>query len=196
MDAMRLDLAPMTADAFLRWNEGREPKHELVDGVPVMMTGTTRAHNAVAVNVVLSLAPQVRSRGCDVSTSDFATRTGDYQVRYPDVVVDCGAGEPGDLAATEPVLVVEIASPSTREFDAVGKLAEYQSVPSIRYVLLVKPDVVDVASYERGEAGWSLTRFRGLDDVVPLAGLDASLPLAALYEGLSPVVLPPLRPVG
>lgn len=177
----------MTADEFLDWHASlAEGRWELIGGVPVeMMTGARRRHNLVAVNTTVALLTCLRGRGCDVMASDAAVRISDLQVRYPDVVVDCGEGEPDDLAAREPVLIVEIASPSTREFDAVRKLREYQSLPSSRYVLLIEPDEVDVQFYTRTEGGWTLTQHRDLGDVLPLPALGTELPLAEVYEGLT-----------
>lgn len=187
----------MTADEFLEWNQAREGhvgRWELIDGVPMqMMVGARRAHNVLTSNLVASLVPKMRPSECDVMSSDAAIRVSDFQVRYPDLLVDCGEGGPDDLAATEPVLVAEVASPSTRSFDVVRKLREYQSVPSIRYILLIEPSVIDVQAYARDGGDWTVTQYRALDDVIELSGLGTALPLADIYEGLNPDPGPPLQ---
>ena len=189
MKPLRAD-DPMTADAFLEWNqdrEGHEGRWELVDGVPIrMMVGARRIHNLVTTNLVVSLSAGLHGGECDVMSSDAAVRVSDIQVRYPDVVVDCGAGEPDDLAAREPILVVEVASPSTREFDAVRKLREYQSILSIAYVLLVEPSEVDVQLYTREAGGWRFSLHQDLGEVLDLPKLGSSLALSDIYRGIRP----------
>jgi Uma2 family endonuclease len=194
MQAMRLDLAPMTADEFLPWAVRQEEKYELVRGVPVrMMTGAARNHNLVKTNCTIAIGTRLRGSGCQTSSSDMAVRTGPNQVRYPDLVVDCAKGGPDDLATAEPVLIIEVASPSTEEFDALDKLAEYKSVASIQYVLLIQPRIVSVALHAREAEGWSLTRFTRPDDVITLPALGIELPLAEVYAELSPIILPDFR---
>ena len=178
----------MTADEFLEWNQRREGhvgRWELIDGVPMqMMVGARRAHNVVASNLVIRLGSDLRGGGCDVMSSDAAVRVSDLQVRYPDLVVDCGEGTPDDLAAAEPVLVAEVASPSTRGFDAVRKLREYQSVPAIAYIVLIEPSAIDVQVYAREGDGWQVTQYRSREDVIDLPRLGTILPLSDIYEGI------------
>jgi Uma2 family endonuclease len=71
----------------------------------------------------------------------------DYE---PDALVNCGAPlDPDSLAATNPVVVVEVLSPSTQAVDAGDKLADYFRVPSIRHVLLVRTRRREVVHHAR-----------------------------------------------
>lgn len=186
-------IARMDLDAFLAWQAGQGVKHELVDGIAVMMTGGTRAHGLIAVNVLAFLRRALRGGPCLPNTSDFKLVTPGGNVRYPDVSVDCArpGGAPlglGDLAAAAPVLVVEVLSASTGFYDRHAKLEDYKSVPSMRHVLLVWQEEPRAALWSRvaGPAGevWTHEALRGLDAEVPLPALGLALPLAEVYDGV------------
>ena len=195
MDARRFDKDPMTVEEFLDWHQYQEERYELVQGIPVrMMTGARQDHNLAITNLVVSLDGRARPRGCRTTSSDTAVRTVADQVRYPDVVLDCGPMDPTFLAASEPKLVVEVASPSTRDFDLADKLDEYRRTPGLDYVLMVEPAVIDVTLHARTADGWTITKHLFLDAVVEMPGIGVSLPLTEIYEGLSPEPRTPLQP--
>ena len=116
----------MTAEAFLDWCLGQEGRWELVDGVPVAMAGARRGHDLIVVNALTSLRPALRGGPCQPFTGDFAVRIPNGNIRRPDVGVDCGPVDLNGLTATDPRLVIEVLSPSTRTFDAIGRLREYR----------------------------------------------------------------------
>ena len=106
-------------------------------------------------------------------------------VRRPDVGVHCPPFDSNALFAATPVLVVEVFSPSTRSVDLARKLGEYWSVPSMRLVLLIEPDMPQVTFWWRTEHFWDSRVFEGLDEVVEMTELNLHLTLADIYEGLS-----------
>ena len=184
----------MTAEAFLDWCLGQEGRWELVDGVPVAMAGAKQVHDRVVVNALMALGSQLRGGPCRPTTGDVAVAIPNGNIRRPDLGVDCGRFEPESLTATDPRLVIEVLSPSTRTFDAIGKLREYQRVPGLLHIILVDPDEPRVWHWRRPANGsWSDLLLEGLDAVVELPDLGATLALRDLYEGLT--FRPRLRPV-
>jgi Uma2 family endonuclease len=181
--------ANMTIPEFLRWQELQEDRYELVDGEPVphrMMTGVSQRHDRVTFNTLLLLGIQLRGRTCRATTADVAIRIPGRSLHRPDAAVDCGPLRDADYTAGEPVLVVEVLSPSTRQIDRFRKLEEYKSVASIRHILLVEPSVPAAKLYSRGDGDvWTSADIIGLDAIVRISDLDRSLPTRELYEGLS-----------
>ena len=197
MEARRFDRDPMSVEEFLDWHQYQEERYELVQGTPVrMMTGARQDHNLATANVTVSLFAQLRGGGCRTTASDTAVRTL-TGVRYPDVTVDCGPFDAQALAASAPVLVVEVSSPSTRATDMHEKLDEYRATPGLRYVIQIEPTVIDVTLHERAadDAAWAVRRHFYLSDVIRLPELNAELTLADIYAGLSPASRTPLHPV-
>lgn len=106
---------------------------------------------------------------------------------YPDAAVYCGPIQtrPGAAdVALNPTLLVEVLSPSTREYDCGDKLAACQKLPSLRHVLLIESEEARVVLHSRGGRSWMQTVVEGLDADVALAALQITLPLAELYAGV------------
>ncbi|MDP4022149.1 Uma2 family endonuclease [Methylobacterium sp. NEAU 140] len=178
---------PMSVAAFFAWAETQAERYELVGGVPVrMMAGARNVHDDIVVNLLALLRGALRGSGCRPFTGDGSVETLPGQIRRPDVGVDCGARDPAAMQAAEPRLVVEVLSPTTRDFDAFAKLAEYKTVASLTHILLVEPNAAEIRLWSRGADGaWAEARVAGLDAAVALPGLGLSLPLAEIYDGVS-----------
>jgi Putative restriction endonuclease len=123
--------APTDPDAFLRWNEGREGKRELVKGrVVEYVINVTRAHVRIVTRLLIELASKLDPKRFEAYTVDIGLKTPDG-VRYPDLVVDVAGGDGKDLAVTAPVLVCEVLSPSSIVRDTVEKQRDYTGIPSL-----------------------------------------------------------------
>ena len=182
-----------TPDEFFAWQERQEDRYELVGGVPVrMMAGTSNRHDDIVVNLVGMLRDLLRGMPCRPFTGDGAVETYPGQIRRPDAGVDCGRRDPNGYRAAEVRLVVEVLSPSTRDFDAAFKVPEYRSVPSLDYILLVEPNAPEVVLWSRDETrAWTERRIDGLPGSVDLPALGITLALADLYEGVEFPATPP-----
>jgi Uma2 family endonuclease len=176
-----------TVDEFFAWAERQQDRYELVNGRPLrMMAGAKNVHVDIVVNVLLALGPQLRGSGCRPFTGDGAIETYPGQIRRPDVGVDCGRRDPEGYKAAGPRLVMEVLSPSTRDFDSIGKLDEYKRIDGLDYILFVEPNAPLVSVWSRGEdSQWRDSRIEGLDATVDLPKLGASLDMRALYDGVA-----------
>lgn len=176
----------MTAAEFLDWEPDVEEKFELIGGVPRMMTGASRRHDRIVVNVLRELSTKLRGSRCRAFTSDLAVVTGPDQVRRPDVGVECVDKEPDALRAAENIrLVVEVLSPSTRAFDLVGKVEEYKALAGLDAILLLDPDRPQASLWVGQEGSWSFRMQAGLDAAIELPSLGLRLALRDVYDGLT-----------
>ena len=183
MDAISIE--PVSADQFMTWVVGREQRFELVDGQIVMMAGTGRRHDRIVVNLTAALHPQIRNGPCQTFTGDTFIAVSPTTRRMPDLGVDCGQPADESMVADRPVLLVEMLSPTTSGFDTTVKLAEYQALGSVEYVLLLDTETPSVHLYARDpEARWTDTLIRNPDSAIKLPKLDVELPLAEIYAGL------------
>ncbi len=180
-------LRRMTADEFLEWDlDQPDARHELIDGVPVAMTGARRRHDRVVVNALAELRSRLRAGPCLPFTADTAVRIPNGNVRRSDVGIVCGPDDDDLTYAAAPRLVVGVLSPTTRSFDRARKLEEYKSVPSLDHILLVDPDAPEVILWSRDAARrWIDVLIEGIGAVIDLPALGVALPLAELYAGLS-----------
>lgn len=174
----------MSAGAFFDFVRERDEKWELVDGVPVMMAGANQRHQAIAANIFASLYNQLRGKPCRPTSADTGVSIGPGTVRYPDVVVDCGRRDDESMFASEPVLVIEVLSPSTRSFDSHRKVLEYKSNPEIRYILLVDTNNVGCLLHYRDGEAWAEIIRDSVGTTVEFPAIGVIISLDEIYDGL------------
>jgi Uma2 family endonuclease len=175
----------ISPDQFLAWVVGREQRFELVEGVVVLMAGAGRRHDAIVVKLTAAIHAQVRGGPCQTFTGDTYVATSPTTRRMPDLGVDCGKPDDGALTADQPALLVEVLSPTTSGFDVTVKLAEYQALPSLEYILFVDTELPNAHLYFRGEdRRWQNEVIKGIEASIALPKLNVQLNLAEIYDGL------------
>ena len=164
-------------------------KHEYIDGEIYDMAGGDEVHSAVGANIIGALVARLRGGRCRPFQSDL--RVWSPLVRayvYPDASVVCGPVEKykrkGDhLSVRNPVVVVEVVSPGTEDYDRTDKVAIYKAIPSLRDYLIVDTDARNVEHHARDEGGaWQLTVIT--EGEVALGGVQVALPLAEIFADL------------
>jgi Uma2 family endonuclease len=182
---IRPDDAAITPEQFFAWVPRQDGRYELIEGEVVSMAGAGRRHDAIVVNLIAAVRPQTRGGPCQTFTGDTCIATGAATRRMPDMGVDSGKSNEESLEADKPSFVAEVLSPTTGGFDVTVKLAEYQALPSLDYILFVDTESPTVHLYCRADDGiWHDDVLRGLDAVVELKKLKILLPLKDIYEGL------------
>jgi Uma2 family endonuclease len=175
----------VTPEQFFAWVSGREERYELVDGEVVMMAGAGRRHDRIVVNLTAAIHSQTRRGPCQTFTGDTYVVTSSSTRRKPELGVDCGRPDDDSLTADKPCLIMEVLSPTTGGFDVTVKLAEYQSLPSVDYILFVDTESPNVHLYSRDDDGlWQDVVLKGLETLVELKRLNVSLELREVYSGL------------
>jgi Uma2 family endonuclease len=185
----------MTLADFLSWDDGTDRRYQLVDGVLRMMAPAAEAHGELA----LSLGAEIRSRlkpPCRVISEAGITvpeRSDTYYLA--DLAVTCAPREPGRRMLAEPVLIVEVLSPSTEHIDRLRNLADYRTLPSVREILIAFPDERRVEVQRRTPEGWSVEDLIGKAEI-RLSCCDDLIPLEALYRDLLAEPAEPEAPSG
>jgi Uma2 family endonuclease len=148
----------MTVKEYLAWAAEQPGKLrcELFQGEVVAMAPERTRHNLVKSLVFTELYGAVKSAGLPcLVLGDGATVVIDKSTAYePDALVRCGATVDFDAVTTdEPLVLVEVVSPSSKGRDAGSKLVDYFSLPSVRHYLVVDPDRKAVIHHRRGDDG-------------------------------------------
>jgi Uma2 family endonuclease len=176
----------MTPEEFFAWTPGKEGRYELVDGIAIeMMSGASRFHDRIVVNIILSLGNQLVGSPCQPATADTGVRTRIRGVRRPDVTVTCDEPRALTYEAGDPRLVVEVISPDNAGVSWQEKLEEYRRRDGLVYILLVESESIDALLLTRTSTGWQSSRFKGLDSIIELPEIACRLGLAEVYKGLS-----------
>lgn len=172
---------------YLALEEIAAVKHEFLDGHVWAMAGGTPTHAAIAANVIALLSMQLRGRPCRVFTSDLRIRVLATGLgTYPDVTVVCGGletdpADPQGNTVTNPLVLVEVLSPSTAEYDRGEKLSHYQRIPSLGEVVLIAHDERRLEVWRREGDHWTLDVFRA-GERARLASIESELDVAEVYR--------------
>jgi Uma2 family endonuclease len=152
----------MTADAFLAWAlEQPSGRYELAAGEVIAMAPERAGHALVKLEAARALQDAVAAAGlpCQVFPDGMAVRIDEATVYEPDASVRCGASLPEDAVVfSDPLVVVEVLSPSSRAQDSGAKLEAYFRLPSVRHYLIVNTATRTVIHHARGEDGAIATR--------------------------------------
>jgi Uma2 family endonuclease len=142
----------MSREMFRLWAPQQRRRYERLEGVPIEMAAERIGHVRVKARVWQALDRAIRDAGLDCEAlGDGVTIEVDENTDYePDCVVNCGPRmNLDDIAATNPVIVVEVLSPSTQSIDVSEKLADYFRVPSIQHYLIVRTRRQEVIHHRR-----------------------------------------------
>ena len=176
----------MTVAEYLAWEERQELKHEYIDGEVIEMPGATWDHDSIVVNISEWLAPRLKGTDCRLCTSDMRIQIAEDRYVYADLCAVCGPPllSRDRMNLLNPILVVEVTSPSSQMRDRIDKLDYYQAIPSIEAYLIVEQDRMRVDLFTRANGGWNMRSYSAADDVIPLAALECELALAEVYRGV------------
>jgi len=188
MSALRIPR--LTIDEYITIENAALYKSEFFDGEMFAMAGASPPHNIVRENLSAELHARLKGSGCRSVSSDQrlkVVRTGLFT--YPDLLVICGpwqfdAKDPN--AVINPVLIVEVLSPSTEKYDRGAKFRNYRQIPTLReYILIAQDEPICERYVRQPDDSWALTWFVGLDQSLAFAIVDASIPLTDLYAGVA-----------
>ena len=151
-----------TPEEYLDRERRADYKSEYFAGEIVAMAGAKRKHNLISSNVTISLGTQLREAPCEVYANDMKVQADKArQFSYPDVVIVCG--EPQfrdneDDVLQNPVVIVEVLSPSTEAFDRGEKFLRYRQLESLQEYLLVTQNERRVEQFtKQADGSWRMT---------------------------------------
>jgi len=177
----------LTREEFHRWAEGQTQRFERVAGEPVAMSPERAQHVRLKSRIWAALDRAIRDADLDCEAlADGMTIEVDAETDYePDALVNCGPRvAPDATAATNPVIVVEVLSPSTQSVDSSEKLADYFRVPSIQHYLIVRARRQEIIHHWR--AGEEIVSRPVNVGTIRLDPPGIALDVAEVYGGRTP----------
>lgn len=176
-----------TVDEYLVQEITSQDRHEYRNGALVLMPGGTPNHNRIAGNLFAFLNFGLKRQPLDVFIADQRLWIPDRRIyTYPDVMV---VGQPVELqegrkdTVTNPIVIAEVLSPSTRSYDKDEKFAAYRSIPSFQEYLLIDQYNAHVEHYTKTESqAWLFREYDGLEATISFQSFDFSLQLLDLYD--------------
>jgi Uma2 family endonuclease len=164
-------------------------KHEYFQGEIFAMSGASRAHNEIAMNCSVELATKLKGKPCRPYGSDFRVNIPQNTLyTYPDISVYCNEPQTLDAendTATNPTVIVEILSKSTRNYDLGGKFALYRQIESLKDYILIDSEAIKVIKYTKNNDGsWLLVEYNAIENSFYISSIGVTLNLVDLYENV------------
>ena len=179
----------LSPEEYLAIERKAEDKSEYYHGEMFAMSGVSRTHDRINVQLTFLIGQHLRGKQCEAFTANMrvlATASGLYT--YPDLSVACEEPQFADAQVdtlTNPTLLVEILSPSTEDYDRGKKAKLYRAIPSLQELLIIAQDSYEVELYRRqADGSWSLMEAKGLESAIALASIGYTLSLRELYENV------------
>ncbi len=161
-------------------------RSEYVKGKIIAMSGASRAHNLITNNISGELRNLLKGSECETYANEMRVSSpSTLSYFYPDVVVVCEEPRFEDDVfdiLLNPIILVEVLSPSTEAYDRGEKFSHYRQLPSLQEYILVAQDRICVERFSRQENNWILTDFQNLEEHLPLISVECELPLREIYD--------------
>lgn len=156
------------------------------------MAGGTADHNRIAVNLTVAIENALRKakKPCSVFTADMRVHIKKANAyTYPDLMIIGGQvefDEGRQDIVLNPIVIFEVLSDSTREYDHTRKFQMYRKLPSLQEYVMVEQNQISVACFRRIESGlWVFEGYEKQKDTLQLKSVELKIPLASIYENIA-----------
>jgi Uma2 family endonuclease len=168
-------------------NEKASPvRREYRAGLVYALPEVSATHNLIAGNMAARSRAHLRGGPCRVFMSDLKVKIEAIDTfYYPDVLVACDPSDDAEYFRTNPVLIIEVTSPTTAVTDRREKLLAYQKIPGLREYVLVAQDEISVQLYRRDKNGRWWEETLGPDDTIELDSVNLKMTVKDAYEDVS-----------
>ena len=183
----------VSMEEYFRLEELSEVRHDFVDGDVLAMSGGSSEHCLIGANVIGETRQKLKSakKPCKVYTSDFLIGVPDETYfHYPDATVVCGPllmdqRDGRQKTLINPLLVFEILSPSTANYDRGEKFDHYRLLESFREYVLIFQDKPEIHTFYKHDDGtWAMAVHVGKTAKISLQSVGISIDAAEVYDGI------------
>jgi len=180
-----------TRNEYLALEESENRRYDFFNGEIIdIEMGASEKHQVICANLAAQLATALRTTNCRVMTSGMRVHSPNGLDTYPDIIVVCGTSEYLELKTdtgrdtlTNPILLIEVLSKTTRDYDRGDKFFSYRTIPSLQDFLTVDQEQVYVEYFHKIKTGeWLLREFSSLEESIMLSSLGVSISLKEIYD--------------
>jgi Uma2 family endonuclease len=186
-----------TMEEYLQWEKNQSEKHEYYRGEiftmeghgdALAMSGAGHRHNKIFSNLFGGLFSNLRDKKCQPFGSDMRIHIPENTLyTYPDITIICGdfiSADTDEDTLVQPTVIIEILSPSTKNYDRGEKFTLYRDIPALKEYILVDTASIRIEAFRINEGGhWELEEYKSVEGVLRISAVDISLPVVDIYEG-------------
>jgi len=178
----------ITIEEYLKLEETSQEKHEYYKGEVFAMSGPKVTHNIIAGNIFIGLGTKLRGKSCRPFNSDQRIHIDKNTLfTYPDISIICGEIKTlndDNWNVLNPTVLIEILSPSTKNYDRGEKFMLYRDIATLKEYILVNSETIHIEVFRLNTSNhWELEEYRNISEVLQLPAVDVSLSLSEIYEG-------------
>ncbi|MBX2971321.1 MAG: Uma2 family endonuclease [Cyclobacteriaceae bacterium] len=176
----------LSVEEYLAFEREATEKHEYYKGEVFAMSGASRRHNIISTNLIFQLVSRLKGKPCRPFGSDMRLHIPQNTLfTYPDISVYCGEVETiFDDNALQPVVIIEILSPSTKNYDRGEKFKLYRDIPSLKEYILIDTESISIEVFRlNATRHWELEEYNSADEQLAMPALNLSVPIREIYDG-------------
>lgn len=158
-------------------------RREYVEGEVYAMAGTSDNHSRIAINITTALSIHLRDSDCEPFAGETKVRVTKNVYYYPDILVSCEENPEDPYFRNQPILIIEVTSPSTKHIDRREKLLFYQQMPSVQEYVVIDQHRINIEIHRRQpNGGWITYYFDKDDEEIEFQSVGLTLPIAEIYR--------------
>lgn len=175
-----------TIQEYLELENASQEKHEYFQGEIFAMSGAGNNHNEIFSNLFLEIGNKLKGKPCRPYGSDMRMNIPENTLfTYPDISIYCKEGKQLDAdknTSLQPTIIIEILSPSTKNYDRGNKFKLYRDIPSLQEYILVDSETISIEAFHINKNNnWELKEYNQLDEKLNFVSLGFDISLAEIY---------------
>lgn len=179
-----------TIEEYLEMEEAATEKSEYYRGEIFAMSGPKLPHNRISRNLLAGLTTRLSGKQCEPLGSDMRVHIeANTLFTYPDISIVCGEPQTrnnDNWNLLNPSVIIEVLSPSTKNYDRGEKFKLYRDIPTLKEYILVDSQSIHVEIFRLNEARrWELEEYNSPDAVLYIKTINEYIPVADMYVGVS-----------
>ncbi len=177
-----------TIEEYLEMENAAVEKSEYYEGEIFAMSGAKLPHIIINKNVFGGLWISLKGKSCQPYGNDLRIHISRNTLfTYPDIAIICGKVETlndDDYNALNPSVIIEILSPSTKNYDRGDKFKLYRDITSLKEYILIDSESISIEAFRINASGfWQLQEYKSIDEQLSFPFLQLSIELKEIYEG-------------
>ena len=177
-----------TIEEYLEIENAAVEKSEFYKGHIFAMSGAKLTHNIIATNTMIALGTKLKGKSCNPFGSDQRIHIPNNSLfTYPDISVFCGKVETlndDEFNTLKPTVIIEVLSPSTKNYDRGDKFKLYRDIPSLKEYILIDSESISIEAFKINSSGfWELQEYKSVDEQLSLPSLQLEIAMSEIYDG-------------
>lgn len=178
-----------TIEEYLAMEEAAVEKHEYYRGEIFAMSGAKVLHNTISSNLLGELSVKLKGKKCRPYGSDQRIHIeANTLFTYPDISVVCGEVitlNNDNWNILNPVVIIEVLSPSTKNYDRGEKFLLYRDIPTLKEYILIDSECIHIEAFRLNAAHrWELEEYNSLEDQLHIKAVNEIITVVEIYDGV------------